>query len=1476
MSRAEFSGTGFLEGSARTASGFPRRTALAYLALGLLWVLASDGYLLFTGQLDLAAFTIQAGKGSAYVALSALAVYLLARYLPVRRRWLPWLVPAAYLVLGLAWIFASDLYLHGTGSFSDGVLTAQLLKGSVFVVLSTFAIFLLAELFTEPADILPAEGPGPARPTARWGRYLPMRLALTFSLLLLGLSLVLDLYQYAQGGAITTSGIGAALVEDLLLTIFAGVTLFLLLRFFMFEALKATRGESESRQHYQSLFDHNPSGVCLVDRAGRFQDANPAFCELFGRGLDELLGTTWEPVIEPAQLDEIREQFETALTGKARYYEAVIRRPDGERLVLDVANVPRLEDGEVTGVYGVVRDITPHRHQEEQLAASEERFRALFEHSLDAVFLTRPDGTIEAANPAAETMLGLNHDEIIERGRDGVVDTSDPAFIEILAERNRTGSARGTLRLIRGDGTTFPAEVTASRYEDPGGTLLSFITARDISEQLRYEAEIRESEERHRALFEHSLDAVFLTRPDGTIEAANPAAQAMLGYSEAEIIERGRAGIVDTSDPELERMLAEREAAGQTRGVLRFRHADGSTFPAETTSTRFTDAGGRTYAFVVAHDISERERRQAALQESEARHRAIFENSMDGMLLLTSDGGIISANPAAREIFRMTEEELRVKGRAGITDASDPAVRRSIEERRRTGQSRAVVRMVRGDGETFPAEVNAVRFESGAAEQLVSVTVRDLTEKQERERQLAASEARMRAVFDHSMDAILLSAPDEGRLLECNAAAERLFGLPESELKRGHRDQMFDTKDPALAEFIRERDMFGHARGVLTAIRADGTPIPVEATTSVFEDAHGNRRSSVILRDISESLRREQALRESEDRYRALFENSTDAILIGSPEGRAFDANPAAERLFGWTREKICDLDRGDLLNPDDPDFQKLRDERLRHGRARAELNLRRGDGTWFLADVTAVGYKNLEGEERTSIAIRDITESKRQQVALEQSEERLRATVEASLDPIVGMDTDGVIIQFNEAAERCFGYQRDQVLGEPLAERLMPERFREAHREGLRRYLESGKARVLGSRIEVSGLRSDGEEFPAELTINVTKGPSGTVFVGYMRDVTEQRRQEQALQESEERFRSIYEHSPDAILNLDPATGRILTVNAAAEKLFGMDKEAFTERERSEHTDVDDPAFKEFLDKRDETGHARAVLTMYRGDGTSFPADVTSAVYHDSDGRTWATAIIRDITQQREREAEIRASEERYRALFEQSLDAIFVSNAETRAIVAANPAAQSLFGLTEEEICARPAEEALDLDDPATLEYFETREREGQARSRLRMKRGDGTWFTAEVNSRLFHNAAGQRMANTVIRDITEQEEYERQLAESEERFRIVADNTGQVIYEIDLETGERVWAGACFEMFGYDHDELRAMSARERLMHRGGSAGPRSRAIRRQFPFRLCPGNPRRPDHPGRGQGHCPERTRAHVRRDPGRHREAAPVE
>jgi PAS domain S-box-containing protein len=130
-------------------------------------------------------------------------------------------------------------------------------------------------------------------------------------------------------------------------------------------------------------------------------------------------------------------------------------------------------------------------------------------------------------------------------------------------------------------------------------------------------------------------------------------------------------------------------------------------------------------------------------------------------------------------------------------------------------------------------------------------------------------------------------------------------------------------------------------------------------------------------------------------------------------------------------------------------------------------------------------------------------------ELELHKSEDRLRATVEAAIDCIIAMDREGHVIEFNPAAEQCFGYKKHDIVGEPLAELIIPARFREGHEKGMDRFRETGEGAYLRKRVEVTAMRADGSEFPAELAIDVAQGAEGEIFIGYMRDITERREAE-------------------------------------------------------------------------------------------------------------------------------------------------------------------------------------------------------------------------------------------------------------------------------------------------------------------------------------------------------------------------------
>jgi diguanylate cyclase (GGDEF)-like protein/PAS domain S-box-containing protein len=181
-----------------------------------------------------------------------------------------------------------------------------------------------------------------------------------------------------------------------------------------------------------------------------------------------------------------------------------------------------------------------------------------------------------------------------------------------------------------------------------------------------------------------------------------------------------------------------------------------------------------------------------------------------------------------------------------------------------------------------------------------------------------------------------------------------------------------------------------------------------------------------------------------------------------------------------------------------------------------------------------------------------DHVERWRVEEAARASEARKGAILETALDCVIVIDHQGRVLEFNPAAEETFGYPREQVLGEEMAELIIPPSFRDPHRRALERVVATGEGRLLDQRLELRAMRSDGSEFPVELAITRIEGPDPPLFAGYLRDITERQRAEAALRESEERFRLIVEGAHDyAIFMLDPE-GRVESWNAGAARTTG------------------------------------------------------------------------------------------------------------------------------------------------------------------------------------------------------------------------------------------------------------------------------------------------------------------------------------
>src|SRR5215211_6762338 len=254
----------------------------------------------------------------------------------------------------------------------------------------------------------------------------------------------------------------------------------------------------------------------------------------------------------------------------------------------------------------------------------------------------------------------------------------------------------------------------------------------------------------------------------------------------------------------------------------------------------------------------------------------------------------------------------------------------------------------------------------------------------------------------------------------------------------------------------------------------------------------------------------------------------------------------------------------------------------------------------------------------------------------LRKSEARYRTVLDAAFDAIVTITPDGVVRWFNRGAERIFGHRAEEVIGQPVT-LLMPERYRDLCVAGLHSYLRTDEARVVGGTTELVGLRSDGSEFPIEMSLGETHQDGQRLFTGIIRDIAERKRFEEALERLSRQHGMVLEAAGEGIFGLD-LHGNVTFVNPAASDITGWSTQDLLSRPMHNlvhHTKPDGtpypgeecPIYAAFTTG---TTHSRDDEVFWRKDGTSFPVEYTSTPIFEDGEIVGAVVTFRDITERK------------------------------------------------------------------------------------------------------------------------------------------------------------------------------------------------------------------------------------------------------
>jgi PAS domain S-box-containing protein len=584
--------------------------------------------------------------------------------------------------------------------------------------------------------------------------------------------------------------------------------------------------------------------------------------------------------------------------------------------------------------------------------------------------------------------------------------------------------------------------------------------------------------------------------------------------------------------------------------------------------------------------------------------------------------------------------------------------------------------------------------------------------------------------------------------------------------------------------------------------------------TVYCELAHAITEVAERKRAREEKNRVERALREASEKYEQLFNSALDGILINGPDGNISSLNPAAARMLGYdNREELIGKPAVQLYADPEVRSQVLKELTAEGSLQDCELLWKKKDGTLIeiLANITL--QKDEKGNLlRTEGIVRDVTDKKKAERALVESEQKLRSVVYGSPIPAFYINRNHKVVYWNGALEKYSGIKAEEIVGTDQHWRAFYPQKRPCMADLVLGDDTDSIATLYPGKYRKSDLVEGGYEatdfFPklgkngawlyfTAVGIRDSRG-SLVGALEMLEDITERKKAEEALQDSEARFRELADRLPEMVLEID-AGGRVIFINKRGLELTGYSEDDFKggfdanlfvapeDLERSKEN------MKEMF-----SGEMRQSneYTFIKKNGTRYPVSLSSGPIVKDGKIVGARGIIVDISGRKKAEEALRTSEEKYRAIFENEFDFVTYVDINGR-ILDVNDRVEGLLGFKREEIVGKRFEEIGLVDSnrlPELLRFFDESVQRGiiQGIIEIELIRKNGEKVPVEVGTRFIRDSAG-RVTGTIntFRDITERKRAEialfessRTLNESQMLMNAIFNSTNDLIWSVSAD--------------------------------------------------------------------------------------------
>ncbi len=1159
-------------------------------------------------------------------------------------------------------------------------------------------------------------------------------------------------------------------------------------------------GLQNNDQLLKAVFNITAIGIVVVDEGGYLVEVNERTCKMFGYNRNELIGKSHTIL-------HVEDEKQAAIKAHVAFFGAHdkegesewkgVTKNNEEIIIAYSANLLVQDNGQRFKVKSI-RDITNERKTEQLLEASQKKYKSIFENSLQAFFLTKPDGTILEANKAACKIFGYTQEELCQLGRRAIIDHTDMRLSEKLHERSITGTTSGELTGIRKNGQHFPIEFSSYIFIDSNGEERTSTVLTDISERKEQEMKLRESKEEMASILNNTEEIFMIIDREYRLLNYNKAAEERSAELLAMPLNRGES-LLKWADPERYQMLKtiyDRVLSGET---IRYKHTiskNGETATLQIAYLPVVSDDGLCDRFMVSvREITVEENalnaiisKQELLTQAEAiAHVGSWELDLTTNTLHWSD-----------EVFRICGYqpgafEVTLENGLGVIHPDDRAssvaeMQQAIEEKRDYAASK---RFVRPDGSIryIVSKAKIILNSEGSAVRLVGV-FHDITDLKEVERELAISQQEYKTLFEQHPDAVV-SFDLTGKFTSVNDAALELAEASREQLLKSDFVQYIDVdKTDDIVNYLlqvvngktqRFETVIITSTNVRKSVNVILMPIYIQQEiTGVYG----------VLKDITiENLYEEELEFQSH-----LLNTIQQSVIVTKLDGTIIFWNRFAEKLYGWEKEDVIGINIMDVI-PTEMSIEQGAEvmEWLAKGESwSGEFLVKHKTTGPFTAQIHNSPVIDAHGKLTGIIGVSwDITERKQYEQQKEFDRLDKEALINTTTDLIWSVSSDYKLIAANKAFLETLKLSDDLILkpgDDVLVTSVFPEEMVAFWRNSYRRAL-AGESFTI--ELHTAGKGAFKEHWDEIIFNPITKNEEVIGVACRGRDITQNKNYQRELVTINNQLEMAQQIARLGYWSHD-LKNDVLFWSKEVYTIFGLDEKAFNGDFNSFFRQVHPEDQKLFLEEQRRILNGNAPLehehriVLPNGE-VKYVIQKGSVIFNDEGKPVLVEGTIQDVTDVKSAALALKVNEEQLNLIYNSTAGIIFLIGVEKEnkfRFISMNNAGLTTIGLTADAVFGKYVHEV--IPQPSlTLALEKYNEAVVTKQSVVWQEISlypAGTKVGVVTVTPIFDSEGICIRLVGSVNDITELKNIEQSLAISQQEYKSLFDQNPDAVYSLD----------------------------------------------------------------------------------------------